>query len=116
MQKILKIMFGVFLLLALSGCSDKPSDVAKSFTQAMAKNDLEKASKFATKETMDMMKFASGLGGIEKNPKFKYKLIEEKIIDDNRAKVTYKDASTDKTDTLELVKVDGDWKVAIGKK
>ncbi|HHO42119.1 MAG TPA: DUF4878 domain-containing protein [Epsilonproteobacteria bacterium] len=116
MKNILKVLFGLFLLLALSGCSDKPAETAKSFSEAMAKGDLEKASLYATKETMEIMGFANSLGGLQQNPNFNYKLIEEKIIDDSRAKVTFKDTSSDKIETLDLIKVDNEWKVSIGKR
>ncbi|MBK1439841.1 hypothetical protein JHJ32_07590 [Parapedobacter sp. ISTM3] len=94
----------------LYSCSSSPTNVAKEFTESMAKGKINEAKKHATEATGNMLDFASGLGGLSVQPDFKFEKIRDSVAG-NRAWVTFMDGK--KEETVELVKIDGTWLVHI---
>jgi ketosteroid isomerase-like protein len=118
MKKIITLVGAVGLVLivgftVLNCGGGSPSSVVRKLYTAFEKGDTKAINELMTPESAAMMimfleKIKGSVtekGGIEKT--------EEKI-DGNKAvvKTTYKDGSTDE---LNLVKVDGKWKVTIDK-
>lgn len=93
----------------LFSCSSGPENVAKNFTENLAKGKVDEAKKYATESTGKMIDFASGFGGLPVDPNFKFEAIKDSIIE-NKAWVTFTNQKG-KKETIELVKIDGDWLV-----
>ncbi|NDV93793.1 DUF4878 domain-containing protein [Dysgonomonas sp. 521] len=114
MKKLLFILITVALMCS---CSSGPKGAAQSFSENLAKGKVDEAKKYATESTGKMLDFASSMGGggSKVNPDFKFIFVKDSISD-NRAWVTFKGAEDEKEQTLELVKIDGDWKVNVDMK
>ena len=100
-------------VLALSAlvfsCSSGPEKAAKNFTENLAKGKVETAKDYATESTGKMLDFASGFGGLPVDPNFKFEMVKDSIVD-NKAWVTYTNQEG-KEETIEIVKIDGNWLV-----
>ena len=108
------VLVSIGCLVFIAGCSsNSPSAAARKFYEAIEKNDYNAMGQVATSETVQLMAMvgekASGMvaayGKITKTT--------EKI-DGDKAVVTLTFANGE-TDTLDLIKVDGKWKVTISK-
>ena len=116
MKKILKsltVLVIAAVAFASCGSSGSPKAVAEKFLNHLQKKEYAEAKKLATKEseaTIDMMASFGSMGGEQKEAKIEMK--EEKIEGD-KATVTYTENGENKT--INLVKVDGDWKVDMKK-
>lgn len=113
-----KLFFTLTIIALMYSCASGPEKAARNFSECMAKGKVEEAKKYATEPTaklLDLVSTFSALGGDNINPDFKFKLVNDSV-EGNRAWVTFIDESTDDEQTLELVKIDGDWKVNIDKK
>lgn len=111
-----KLLFILLACVALVSCSKGPEDAAKNFTESMAQGNIEEASKFATPETKAMLDMVISLGGsnnMPTYPDYKFEVVKDSIDGDN-AWVTYKTPEGNE-DVLNLVKVENEWKVSIGK-
>ena len=111
MKKIISILSISALLFS---CSSGPSDAAKNFTENFAKGKVDEAKKYATESTGKMLDFASQLGKIKVKPNFKFEVLKDSIVE-NKAWVTLADSKGNK-ETIELVKIDGDWLVHVESK
>jgi len=102
-----------FLLLSLSlllfACSSGPEKTARNFTENMAKGKVKEAKKYATESAGQLLDLAVSFGGMTVHPDFKFKMEKDSIVGD-KAWVTYK-GEEGELETLELVKIDGDWLV-----
>jgi hypothetical protein len=114
-MKHVVILAGIVCLLFIAACggSDSPSSVARKFYSAIEKNDPKAMGQVATPETVQLMAMfgekASGM--VTANGKIT-KTTEE--INGDTAVVTLTFANGE-TETLDLKKVDGKWKVALSK-
>jgi len=117
MKKVLRMfgLVGVALIVGFSviGCGQSPSKVVSEFLAAINKGDAKKIADLSTPETAAMVtpmlsKVQGSLaekGGIAK--------LEQTITGDTATvKVTFKDESTE---SYNLVKVNGKWKISITK-
>lgn len=111
MKKIITLLT---LSLLLFSCSSGPEKAAKNFTENLAKGKVDEAKKYATESTGKMIDFASGFGGLPINPNFKFEMIKDSIVE-NRAWVTFINQEGIK-ETIEVVKIDGDWLVHLESK
>lgn len=111
-------------VLCFTGCSKGPEDVAIKFSEAMAEVNIEKASKYANEDTQKLLKMFDTMADAEDKEKAKkegegttFKAVETKI-DGDKATVKIESTKDGKTETkdVDLVKVDGEWKVAVNKK
>ena len=97
----------------ISACSAKPSGphkATKNFTENMAHGKTEEAKKYATESTGQLLDFMVGMGGkSEINPDYEFQFVKDSIVE-NKAWVTFIDAEGDE-ETVEVVKIDGDWLV-----
>lgn len=123
-----KIRFGllvVALALFVAACGGggaKPGDVAKNFLTAVNDLNFEEAKKYATAESASMLDMMGGLmnmGGEEmEKPEPQEITITNEEVDGDNATVTYTtkdEEGNDVEETIDLVKVDEEWKVKFDK-
>ena len=114
-MKRMMMLAGVVCVIFIAGCagSGSPSSVARKFFAAVEKNDIKAMGQVATPETVQMMAMfgekASGM--ITAYGKIKSTSEE---IDGDTAVVTLIFENGETTD-LDLIKIDGKWKVTIDK-
>ena len=110
-------LLAVALTAFISSCggvANDPESVAKAYLDAVAEMDFDKAKTFCTEETAAMLDMMKGLmGEMDDEKKEEMKNAKREIIkseeDGDKAVVTYE--TDDGEQTIELKKVDGDWKV-----
>ena len=118
MKKLL-LVFGMAVLV-LTACNKQntPKAVADNFLKAWTSSDFEEAKKYGTedsKKLLDMMNsFKSMVTDSSFNKEKEYKITKEKTEGDN-ATVYYKVAGNNVEEHLQLVKVNGEWKVNVSK-
>jgi hypothetical protein len=114
-MKKISLVFGVVCTLFVFACSqaDTPSAVAKKFYEALTKNDAKAIGQYATPETAALV---TTYGAKIQSSMTTYGKITEvtESIDGETASATLK-FENDETLDLNLVKVDGKWKVAVDK-
>ncbi len=104
-------LVGVMVLWACGGATG-PKAAGENFLNAMAKGDIETAKKYATEDShsaLDMM-VASAITKAAKPDVMTYGDVTE---DGDKATLAYTENGDDKT--LELKKVDGEWKAVYAK-
>ncbi len=109
-----KLLLICLVAISLSSCSSGPEDAARNFFENLSKGKVEEAKKYATEPTGKLLDMASSFGSMPIEPNFKFIMVKDSI-EGNKAWVTFKDQN-DKEDTIELVKIDGDWKVHLQSK
>lgn len=118
-MKIKKISLSIIASLGLilaAGCGESasPEDVAQGYMEALVAGDLTKANKLSSEKTATMNGLFISLIAQEKeqNPeKFKnLDKVERVEIDGDKARVYFGENGA-----VDLVKVDGEWKVDIRK-
>ena len=120
MKKCLSMLgMAALAVLCFTGCSKGPDDVAIKFNEALAEMNIEKASKYANEDTQKLLKMFEKMADAEAKEKAKnatFKAVETKI-DGDKATVKIECTKDGKTETkdVDLVKVDGEWKVAMKK-
>lgn len=118
MKTNLRYYVPVLLISFLFACSsggDSPKAVADNFLKSLNKMDYEGAKKYGTEDTGKLLDMIGGLAKMmpdSAKKEKKYEIVDEKIEGD-KATVNYKDE--DGSQTLNLVKQDGKWKVAMSK-
>jgi hypothetical protein len=109
------MVIGISCLLMLVGCANAntPSSVARKFYEALEKNDSKALGQYATAETTQLMAMFGEK--IQETLKTNGKITQTtETIDGDTAVVTITFENGDTTD-LDLIKIDGKWKVAITK-
>ena len=128
MKRIIIAILVIASLLLIAACGSKasgPEKTAQAFLDALENYDFTTAKSLATEESQGLLTMAEGFIGQmsdtdkEELDKKGYKIIKTEI-EGETAVVTFEewdvnDPETKKTNTLDLVKVDGDWKVKIEK-
>lgn len=109
-----KALLSLLTIATILSCSDSPKDVAKNFSESLAKGKIEEAKKYSTESTGKMIDFASSFGTLPVNPNFKFQAQKDSIVD-NTAWVYYTNEKG-KKEHLKLVKIDGKWLVHIESK
>ncbi len=115
-KRIGMILVVLGLSLVLVGCGkNEPKDVAKAFTEAVAKGKISTAKKYGTEQTGQMLDMAVSFGAAISDPDFKFVFVGEEI-DGDTAYVEYSSAEDpEDVEVLVLIKVDGKWKVNASK-
>lgn len=117
-----KFLLFVLVSVLFVSCGDNPEKVAEKFLVELNNENFEEAKKYADEKTIkivDVIKSVSAIDKTESSKKAKKPVIE--ILrheidksDKNKAKVFYtEDKGEEKT--LDLVKIDGKWKVSLDK-
>ena len=115
MKRVMMMAMGIVCLAFIVGCNsnNSPSVVARKFYAAVEKNDSKAMGEVATSKTVQTMAmFGEKASGMVKAYGEITETTEE--IEGETAVVTVKFASGD-TQDLDLIKVDGKWKVNIDK-
>lgn len=115
MKKHLFMLLTVFSVFLFTACSSNtPSAVAEKFTTALAKGKIEEAKKYSTEPTAKLLDMVSSMAGNKMiQTDFKFTVVSEEINGD-LATVTYtKGGEENEEDTIDLVKIDGNWKVSM---
>jgi hypothetical protein len=112
-MKKLVLGLGIVLVLVLVGCAaaNTPSAAAKKFYEAVGKNDSKMMAEYATPDTVAVMAmFGEKVSGLVAA----YGKIDStsEVIDGDTAVVTVKFSNGEESD-LDMIKVDGKWKVNI---
>jgi hypothetical protein len=117
-MKMSLLAVAVAVIAACGGGSNDPKAVAQHFLDALQKQDYAEAKKHATKESEEMLNTLESLaemGGDAAKTEPKKVTISEVKEDGDNATATYTVEGEDGSQTLDLVKVDGDWKVEFAK-
>jgi hypothetical protein len=119
MKSLFKKSVSLFLVLLFAACSNNsPKSVAGNFLSALNKMDFEAAKKYGTEDTgklLDMMSgFAKMIPDSSKKNETKFSITGEKI-DGDKATVTYTEEGKEGEQSIPLMKVNGEWKVAMSK-
>jgi outer membrane lipoprotein-sorting protein len=110
------LVCGLVIIALLAGCSaaSSPKAAVDKFYKAVEKNDTKAMAEVATEETVQMMAMFGSAFQQQMKEKGKFKIGTE-TIDGDTAVVTLIYDDSEEEDTVDLVKVDGKWKVAINK-
>ncbi len=103
---------------ACGGGKNDPKAVAQDFLDALQKQDYAAAKKLATPESEEMLstlESLSDMGGDAAKTEPKKVEISDVKEDGDNATVTYSVEGEEGDQSLELTKVDGEWKVVFGK-
>ena len=116
MKKFMVMLMAVAGMLFLTGCSDSPKDVVGKWANAIADGDTETANKYSTSNVhvLNAIMISAIKDKKEGSEEFvasmkKLDSAKEEITGDT-AKVTLEDG-----ESIDLKKVDGDWKVDVKK-
>ncbi|MEI7596847.1 MAG: hypothetical protein WCK02_13940 [Bacteroidota bacterium] len=112
MKKLFRLAILVVAVVAASACkkTEEPSAIAEKYLNHLNKMEIDEAKKFATKETgaqLDLLK--TMLGDQKPEGEIKPVTIKDTKIDGDKATCTYSDG--EKEESINLVKVEGEWKV-----
>ncbi len=124
MKKLLSI--GMIVLIAFTfscggGSTSDPKAVAEDFVKALAVQDYETAKDLGTEETVQLLAMIEGMAAMipaeeveaDKEDIKSLKMGDVEIDGDNA--VVYYGTDKKTGEKIDLVKVDGDWKVAMKK-
>jgi len=107
----------IILFLFSCGGGDSPKSVAENFLKAMNKMDYEAAKKYGSEDTGRLLDMMSGYATMipdSAREEISFEIKDEKIEGD-KATVTYVQSGEVSEQSLDLVKIDGKWKVAMSK-
>jgi ABC-type glycerol-3-phosphate transport system substrate-binding protein len=112
------VVFGLILAVVLASCGGgggSPSAVTKNFITAIIKGDVKGIQANSTEEVASLLTAFIGEDKIEAQLEEIGKFtVKDETIDGDTAKVTVVYESGEE-ETIDLVKVDGKWKVTIKK-
>jgi hypothetical protein len=121
MKKLMSIglvFLFAFMLASCGGSSDNPQDVAKEFMTALADQDYDTAKDLGTENTVMMIGMIESMASMA--PEGEGEEMGELVwgeteIDGDNAVCYYTEEGKDAQQQVDLVKVDGDWKVDMKK-
>ena len=119
MRSPFKYLLSSIIVLVIVSCGggDTPKSVAENFLKALNKMDYETAKKYGSEDTgklLDMMSGFSKLMPDSAKQERSFEMKDEKINGD-KATVMYTASGEEGEQSLNLIKVDGKWKVAMSK-
>ena len=120
-SKLKHAILSAITVLVLAACSGPgPGDTAEKFMTHLSKNEFTEAKQYASESTGQMVemigKMSQAMGGkIEEDKDFKFELVEESV-DGDKAVIKFRKKADGKVETMNLIKVDGAWKVHEEKK
>lgn len=123
MKRTLITLAVIAILIALAACGSSgkgPEAVAKSFLSALESKDFEAAKKLATEDSAGMLTLVEGFMQEDdktQNNRFSVVSVEEEGDSATVTMEAWNSETPDKkdTDTLNMVKENGDWKVKLEK-
>lgn len=122
MKKLVAIFAFLSMTMLVSCSGNGPEGVAKKFLELTGKGDFAGAKKYCDEKTGQLLSMADSMLPADKKAEIAKKKVEIEIISSeekgDKAKVKYKakgEGESGEEKTLDLVKVDGEWKVTIDK-
>jgi hypothetical protein len=119
MKTSLKHLASAALVVYLAACGggDSPKSVAENFLKALNKMDYETAKKYGSEDTGKLLDMMSGFAKMMPDSARRERSFEikDEKIEGDKATVTYSEQGEEGDQTLNLVKVEGKWKVAMSK-
>lgn len=117
MKKIIQlvvIMLTTTLFLTSCNNSSDPEAVAKNYIKALNNNDFKKAAEYCDEKTAELLKTLEPLAKMAgKEGKSDYEFVKS-VIKTDKATIYFKDKKKGEM-KVDLIKVDGKWKVSMGK-
>ena len=113
-QILLSVIVATFIAC---GGGDTPKSVAEKFLKSLNKMDYETAKKYGSEDTGKLLDMMSGFANLmpdSAKQERSFEMKEEKINGD-KATVTYAASGEEGEQSLNLIKIDGKWKVAMSK-
>lgn len=112
MKKQLFLAFLTLLLLTTScgGSANSPKGIANQFLGLVSKGEYEQAKTFGTTNTAMYLDFSARMMPEGMDKTFGYKILRDSVVGDH-AWVFFYDERTEKEESLDLIKVDNQWKV-----
>jgi hypothetical protein len=103
-----------FLSIMVACSSDTPKDIAEDFLDALSKKKFEKAKTYVTPESMAIIDMFAQYPD-QTNIPSDFKVTSEETLSDTEVIVSYEATvnSVKKTETMQLKKIDGKWKVQL---
>lgn len=114
MNKLTTVFAVAMSVVLVTGCGKSPKNTVKAFTENLAKGKISESKKYATEQTGKLLDMASSMDSIPIEPNFQFILVEQSI-DGNKAVVRYKEKPDGDVESMDLVKIDGEWKVYVNK-
>lgn len=100
----------------LTACGQSPRTAAQLFSENVAHGKITEAKQYATEHTQSVIEKLSSAGVLTRiDPDFKFIFVDESI-DGNKAVVKFRETENGRLDSLNLVKVGGQWKVHLSEK
>jgi len=126
MKKVIAVFAFLSMTMLVSCSGNGPEGVAKKFLELTGQGEFGKAKEYCDEKTGQLLGMAESMMPADKKAEAKKKKVNVEIISseikDDKAKVKYKasvegetPAEKSEEKTLDLVKVDGKWKVTIDK-
>ena len=121
MKKLMSIgfvlLFSFFMVSCGGGGSENPQDVAKSFMKALEDKDYDKAKDLGTENTVMMIGMIESMAGLATDTDKEPAQLTwgETEVDGDKATCFYTSSDKEGNQQVDLVKVDGDWKVDMKK-
>jgi PBP1b-binding outer membrane lipoprotein LpoB len=124
LKRIVMVLFISLFMFSCGGGSGSPKGVAQSFMEAISKQDFKTAKELGTDKTKAFIGMIEGLMAMMPEDKKKEAFGEvdaiewgEVKVDGDKAKVYFSEKGKEKNkkDKIDLVKVDGKWKVDMKK-
>lgn len=86
-----KLIYVIVVVCLFSACSsERPREVAKNFTENVAKGKIEEAKRYASESTEELLDLMIRSGAVDINPDFTFNFVKESIEGD-QAWVMYTD-------------------------
>ena len=104
----------IISVLLLSGCGVAPHTVAEKFCINLSHGKTTEAKQYCTQQTAQLIDFAVQSGSIPVNPDAKF-IFDHEEITENTARVYFKETTNGAVDNIDLVRIDGKWKVHMRK-
>lgn len=114
MKRIYLALITVLIAITLTGCGNAPKDTAENFMEHLANGEILEAKEYATQPTGQLLDMAQSMGAIKIHPDFEFIYVDQEI-NGNRAEVTFRESENGPATSLDLVKINKEWKVHIEK-
>jgi hypothetical protein len=114
MKNLFRVGIVVASVILLAGCGEDPGSTARAFTENLSKGKITEAKEYSTEQTGMLLDMASSMGSLPVDPDFEFIFVSQ-TIEGNNATVKFKEKEDGKVEEIELIRVDGEWKVHIKK-
>ncbi len=121
MKKLMtSLCAAIAVAFVLAGCSKGPDSVAIKFLDSFADGDFKGAAEYASKDAKPLFAMLEAMPAGEKSDNelkgASFEIVDTKVSGDTaKVKVKVSKGGKSETEDLDLVKEDGEWKVAVKK-